>query len=140
MEAPPGSRLAVVVDAQGNAVERSALLLRERTLLCESLVYALVLKQRLGRADVSALVDVVHGLALRAQGTGHGASNEREGYCIFGLLRCRTFACTTGSQCDSHSAIRISCKETNSNALRTFAVWIAATLMGYRSSGTISPP
>ena len=77
MEAPPGSRLVVVVDAQGNAVERSALLLRERTLLCESLVYALVLKQRLGQADVSALVDVVHGLALRAQGTGHGAPNER---------------------------------------------------------------
>ena len=74
MEVSPGSRLAVVVDAQGNAVERGALLLRERTLLCECLVYALVLKQRLHVADVSALVEVSHGLALRAQGTGHGAS------------------------------------------------------------------
>ena len=67
-----GSRLAVVVDAQGNAVERSAMLLRERTLLCESLVYALVLRQRLHVADVSALVDVAHSLALRAQGTANG--------------------------------------------------------------------
>ena len=72
MEVPVGSRLAVVVDAQGNAVERSAMLLRERTLLCESLVYALVLRQRLHVADVSALVDVAHSLALRAQGTANG--------------------------------------------------------------------
>lgn len=83
MDSPQGSRLSLVVDAQGNAVERSALLVRERTFLCESLVYALVLKQRLALADVAALVDVVHCLALRVRGTGHGAHTGRNpGICV----------------------------------------------------------
>ena len=61
-----------MVDAQGNAVERRALLLRERTLLCEAAVYALVLRQRLAPPDIAALTDVVHALALRVRGTSHG--------------------------------------------------------------------
>ena len=72
IEPPAGSRLPTVVDSLGNAVSRATLLLRERTLLTECLLYAVALRQRLAAADVAALVDVVHGLALRTRGTGAG--------------------------------------------------------------------
>ena len=53
-------------------MSRATLLLRERTLLTECLLYAVALRQRLAAADVAVLVDVVHGLALRTRGTGAG--------------------------------------------------------------------
>ena len=73
IEPPAGSRLPSVVDGLGNAVARATLLLRERTLLAECLLYAVVLRQRLPAPDTAALVDVAHGLALRTCGTGAGA-------------------------------------------------------------------
>ena len=92
-DAGPGSRLAVVVDGLGRQVDRRGLATRERMLLCEvcaqglqhktlkpctgaltarpapqCLVYALHVQPRVLPADVEALVDLLHSLALRTRG------------------------------------------------------------------------
>jgi hypothetical protein len=89
IEPPAGSRLPTVVDSLGNAVSRATLLLRERTLLTECLLYAVALRQRLAVADVAALVDVVHGFALRTRGTGAGVVQVRATVRTRAMLRAR---------------------------------------------------
>ncbi|KAK9838304.1 hypothetical protein WJX81_003260 [Elliptochloris bilobata] len=84
----PGTRLAMVVDDLGRQVDRRGLAARERTLLCECLVYALRVQQRVLPADVGALVDLLHSLALRTRGTGVGdmAAMHHAGVVLVGLL------------------------------------------------------
>lgn len=72
LEAQPGSRLAVVIDAFGREVDRSTLVQREQLLCSECLVYVACIRQRLGSRDVLALLDLLHHLGLKLQGSGPG--------------------------------------------------------------------
>lgn len=67
LEAQPGSRLPVVIDSHGREVDRNALVQREQTVLCECLVYACCIRQRVQPADITDLVDLQHRLALKAR-------------------------------------------------------------------------
>ena len=70
-------------------MQRSTLLLRERTLLTESLLYAVILRQRLPAADTVALVEIAHGLALRTRGTGAGAALAVVGHGALSTAHCQ---------------------------------------------------
>ncbi|CAK0757624.1 hypothetical protein CVIRNUC_002556 [Coccomyxa viridis] len=70
LEPQPGARLTAVVDDRGALVERQTLVMAERTLLCECLVYTCKIKPPSLPADIAAIADLLHHLALRTRGRG----------------------------------------------------------------------
>ncbi|KAL4853554.1 Nuclear pore complex protein NUP205 [Chlorella vulgaris] len=83
LEAPPGSRLPAVIDSAGREVDRNSLVQREQTVLCECLVYACCISQRLTAADIADLVDLLHRLGLKARaGDGTDLSAQQQAYCV----------------------------------------------------------
>ncbi|KAL4457392.1 hypothetical protein ABPG75_012257 [Micractinium tetrahymenae] len=87
LEAQPGSRLPVVIDSHGREVDRNGLVQREQTVLCECLVYACWIRQRLTAADITDLVDLLHRLGLRARAaTGDLAAQQQAYVLLFAVL------------------------------------------------------
>ncbi|KAL4441042.1 hypothetical protein ABPG77_010473 [Micractinium sp. CCAP 211/92] len=82
LEAQPGSRLPVVVDSHGREVDRNGLVQREQTVLCECLVYACCIRQRLTAADISDLIDLLHRLGLKARAAAGDMAAQQQAYVV----------------------------------------------------------